>query len=41
MGMFTLFVLGSLTSWRTSAAIVAVIPIMTTFMLSRVSEDTT
>jgi hypothetical protein len=41
MGMFTLFVLGSLTSWRTSAGIVAVIPIVTILMLSRVSDDMT
>jgi hypothetical protein len=40
MGMFTLFVLGSVTSWRASAGIVAVIPVFTILMLSRVSEDT-
>lgn len=39
MGMFTLFVLGSLTSWRTSAGIVAVIPMLTILMLSRVPES--
>ena len=39
LGMFTLFVLGSLTSWRTAAGIVAVIPVVTMLMLSRVSDD--
>jgi len=39
LGMFTLFVLGSLTSWRSAAGIVAVIPVVTMLMLSRVPES--
>jgi hypothetical protein len=40
MGMFTLFVLGSVTSWRASAGIVAVIPVFTILLLIKVSEHT-
>jgi hypothetical protein len=39
LGIFTLFVLGSLTSWRSAAGIVAVIPLVTLLMLSRVSDE--
>jgi hypothetical protein len=39
LGIFTLFVLGSITSWRTAAGIVAVIPPVTMLLLSRVSDD--
>ncbi|GFG30814.1 hypothetical protein Cfor_10876 [Coptotermes formosanus] len=39
VGIFTLFVLGSLTSWRSTAGIVAIIPAVTMLMLSRVPES--
>ena len=38
-GVFMLFVLGSVTSWRSAAGIVAVIPPVTMLLLSRVSDD--
>jgi len=39
LGIFMLFVLGSLTSWRSTAGIVAVIPAVTMLILIRVSDD--
>jgi hypothetical protein len=38
-GVFMLFVLGSLTSWRSAAGIVAVFPPVTMLLLTRVSDD--
>jgi hypothetical protein len=38
-GMFVLFVLGSLTSWRTTAGVVAVIPAVAILMLSQVRDN--
>jgi hypothetical protein len=39
LGIFMLFALGSLTPWRSTAGIVAVIPAVTLLMMSRVSDD--
>ncbi|XP_021920752.1 facilitated trehalose transporter Tret1-like [Zootermopsis nevadensis] len=39
VGMFVLFVLGSLTTWRVTAGVVAVIPVVTMIMISQVPES--
>lgn len=37
--MFVLFVLGSLTTWRVTAGVVAVIPVVTMIMISQVNDN--